>query len=557
MQPNKSNPNPNITEGLQKATAAAKEAIKLGKTAAEIAKGTAAGGIGGIVAALKNPKSTAKLVVILVIIVLLPILLIALLPLIIFGAIIGFIGGVLSRIGAFFQSLPVIGAIISGIMSLFGGGSSAVVEETEYIHFDNAFDMAHIVYNLEQAHEIIGDFHLERFEAVMEDIEDEISEIPNENEDEITNEARIVGLTADSFQFNTSVILGMYAASLYEDVMQISLQDLRDAMRRADDDHELFSFIVEEYLDIRTVYPDPPLPFQYVFNPETEEYETPGWVFSDNINAYVPEHWVYNPDGSNNNSGGSGSSNNNNNGGNSSGSSNNNSSGVENGSISGTGTGAYEPPPPQEIELNIHSFIIVYVGEMVFAEIFGIADDPRLMTFAHEYARNLLSLLTDTEMGAWFGVILEAGEVDGFYSPFPNQSWTISSPFGWRNNPFDTTNNTGNQEWHNGIDIPKPIGTPIRAIADGYVILSQFSASAGNWIRIDHGYIEGFGYIISEYMHNSRNFVSVTNPPQRIEAGQVIAEVGSTGRSTAAHLHLGILVNNSHVNPISFINAPP
>ena len=60
--------------------------------------------------------------------------------------------------------------------------------------------------------------------------------------------------------------------------------------------------------------------------------------------------------------------------------------------------------------------------------------------------------------------------------------------------------------------------------------------------------------MISEYMHNSRNLVTVG---QRVDAGQVIAEVGSTGRSTGPHLHLGILVNGIHVNPVAFIGSPP
>jgi hypothetical protein len=347
---------------------------------------------------------------------------------------------------------------------------------------------------------------MEQLQSVLYLIDEEILLIPEDDE------GRIIGLAGDNFMFNTTVILGMYAASRYDDVMSISLEDLRDALNEAEDDHELFSFVVEERLEVRIVYPDPPPPFESIQNPDTEEWETPGWVFSDNVSDYVPEHWIFNE-------------------------------AIE----------AYEPPPPQEIEVNVHDFVIVYIGEMVFAEIFGIADDDRLMTFAHEYARNLMTLLTDTDIGAWFGIILEAGEVDGFYSPFPNMDWEISSPFGWRTNPI-----TGvGQEFHNGIDINKPIGTPIRAIADGYVIISQFSNSAGNWIRIDHGYIPGFGHVVSEYMHNSRNLVSVTNPLQRVEAGSVIAEVGNTGRSTGAHLHLGIIVNGTHVNPVGFIGSPP
>lgn len=503
---------PKVTESLQKAAGAAMEAAKMGKAAAMIAKGAAAGGPGGAaLAALKNPKPTLKLVFIAsVILIILPVLLIAMLPLIIFGAIEGFVGGVLSSIGAFFRSLPVIGAIIIGISSLFGGG--AAQDPNQYInanplYFDNAFDTAHIVYNLEQAHEIIGTAHLGQYQIVLDRINNEILLIPD------YDEARIIGIQGDIFQFNTSVVLGLYAASLYENVTRISLDDLRNVMSRAQANNNLFDFMVEIAPETRSVYPDPPLPFGLIFNIHTGEYETPGWVFSDKADAHVPEHWIwygYFDDESE------------------------------------LWIGRYEPPPPVETEINVHNFIVIYKGEPVFAEIFGIADDERLMTFAREYARNLMTLLTDTDIGGWFGIALEAGIVEGFYSPFPGMAWSISSPFGWRTNPM-----TGRgQEWHNGIDIPKPIGIPIRAIADGYIMLAQFSASAGNWIRINHGYIPGIGHVISEYMHNSRNLAAV---PQRVVAGQIIAEVGSTGRSTGPHLHLGILVNGVHVNPVSFI----
>jgi len=497
---------PKVTEGLQKATSAATEAVKMGKAAAMIAKGAAAGGPGGAtVAALKNPKSSIKLIAIASVIIVLPILLIAMLPLIMFNAVEGFVGGVLNSIGAFFRSLPVIGAIVVGISSLFGG-SVATEEMATSIYFNNAFDTAHIVYNLERAHEIIGDAHFEQYQNVIARINDEILLIPE------GDEARIIGIEGDVFQFNTSVVLGLYAASLYENVMLISLNDLHDAMRRAESARDLFDHIVEVVVEERLVYPDPPPAFRYVQDPNTGAWKTPGWIFSYRVETYVPENWIFNDF-----------------------------------------IGAYEEPPPIEIEINVHNFIVVYKGEMVFAEIFGIADDERLMTFAHEYARNLMTLLTDTDMGGWFGIILEAGEVEGFYNPFPGMDWRISSPFGWRGNPFGT----GGREFHNGIDIPKPVGTPIRAIADGYVILAQFHSSAGNWIQIDHGYILGFGRVISEYMHNSRNLVSVTNPRTRISAGQVIAEVGSTGRSTGPHLHLGIRANSEHVNPLIFIGLPP
>jgi len=499
---------PKVTEGLQKASGAAMEAAKMGKAAAMIAKGAAAGGPGGAaMAALKNPKYTLKLVAVAVVVVIIPILLIVMLPLIIFGAVVGFIGGVLNSIGAFFRSLPIIGAIIIGIGSLFGGGTTDYEEPAVSIYFDNAFDTAHIVYNLEQAHEIIGDAHTEQYQNVINRINDEIELLLLREYDE----AHIIGIDGDIFLFNTSMVLGMYAASLYEDVMQISLDDLRDAVRQAGRTGDLFDFDVEVTVEDRLFYPDIPPPFEYVYDPYTGTWGTPGWVFSERVGTYVPINWIFQED-----------------------------------------TGMYEEPEPFMMPVNVHTFIVIYSGDMIFADIFGIADDERLMTFAHEYARNLMTLLTDTDMGGWFGIILEAGEVEGFYSPFPNMSWTISSPFGWRDNPFGS----GPREFHNGIDIPKPTGTPIRAIADGYVILAEFHRGAGNWIRIDHGYIPGIGHVISEYMHNSRNLVANTTPRQWVSAGQVIAEVGSTGRSTGPHLHLGILVNGSHVNPVSFIGGP-
>jgi hypothetical protein len=279
---------PKVTEGLQKASAAAMEAAKICKAAAMIAKGAAAGGPGGAaVAALKNPKATLKLVAIAVVIIILPVLLIAMLPLIIFGSIVGFVGGVLNSIGAFFRSLPVIGAIIVGIGSLFGGGAAGEPEYVNPLYFDNAFDMAHIVYNLEEAHILIDDAHFTQYQAVITTINEQTALIPE------GDEARVVGIDGDAFQFNTTVVLGMYAASLYDDVMQISLDDLQNAMNRADRTGDLFSHIVEIELESRTIYPDPPPPFEYIHNPTTGAWETPGWVFSERLSTYVPEHWVW------------------------------------------------------------------------------------------------------------------------------------------------------------------------------------------------------------------------------------------------------------------------
>jgi len=502
MEQNNNSNNSNPMAGAQKAANAASEAVKMGKAAAMIAKGAAAGGpAGAAAAAMKDPKTALKIIAVAIFILFIPLLLLLMLPLIIFNAIVTIVTGVLSRIGNFIRSLPVIGAIIGFFFS--GGGATYTDYVAEYIYFDNAFDVAYILHNLEEAHEIISSAHFEQYQSVITYINERIANLP---EDE---EGIIVGIDGDAFHFNTTVVLGMYSASLHEDVQAISLDNLQDVLSQAQAGHYLYGFLEETRNETRIVYPQPPPEFAYVENPDTGEIETPGWVFSENIEDYVPYHWIYDEE-----------------------------------------YGVYEPPPPIEMEITVHVFTVIYKGEQVFADIFGIADDERLMTFAREYARNLMSLLTDTDLGGWFGIILEAGVVDGFYSPFPYMQWHISSPYGWRSCPFGT----GAMEFHNGTDIPKPVGTPIRAIATGYVTDAGFCAGRGNWVRIDHGHIEGIGHVASYYLHNNRNLVVVG---QRISGGEVVAEVGSTGRSTGPHLHLTIRVNGQTVNPVSFIGAPP
>lgn len=118
----------------------------------------------------------------------------------------------------------------------------------------------------------------------------------------------------------------------------------------------------------------------------------------------------------------------------------------------------------------------------------------------------------------------------------------ISSYFGYRDNPFGT----GGTEYHNGIDIPASTGTPIMAVSGGQVAWSYHSSSAGNWVGIDHG-----NGIYSVYMHMSTRKVEEGD---YVTAGQVIGLVGSTGRSTGPHLHLGIRVNGSYVDPLKYVS---
>lgn len=119
-------------------------------------------------------------------------------------------------------------------------------------------------------------------------------------------------------------------------------------------------------------------------------------------------------------------------------------------------------------------------------------------------------------------------------------SRTITSLFGYRIHPI-----TGESKLHNGIDIAAPIGTSIVAAESGTVILSAYSSTAGNWIIIDHG--KG---IVTVYMHNTSNLVSAGT---RVNKGQHIANMGSTGTSTGSHLHFAVRLNGTYVNPMTYL----
>lgn len=99
---------------------------------------------------------------------------------------------------------------------------------------------------------------------------------------------------------------------------------------------------------------------------------------------------------------------------------------------------------------------------------------------------------------------------------------------------------------HNGLDIgastPHVDGDQIVAAYDGVVVTAAYSTSAGNWIWINHG--DG---LLTVYMHTSKMLVSVG---QRVTKGQVIALMGNTGNSTGSHLHFGVMVNGTYVNPL-------
>lgn len=116
----------------------------------------------------------------------------------------------------------------------------------------------------------------------------------------------------------------------------------------------------------------------------------------------------------------------------------------------------------------------------------------------------------------------------------------LSSGFGYRKSPF-----TGKSEYHEGIDIVAPAGTPIRATADGRVRSATYKSGWGRVVEIDHG----FGYI-TFYAHCQSLKVKAGD---KVNRGDIIATVGRTGSATGNHLHYGIKIAGSWVNPLNYI----
>jgi Peptidase family M23 len=116
----------------------------------------------------------------------------------------------------------------------------------------------------------------------------------------------------------------------------------------------------------------------------------------------------------------------------------------------------------------------------------------------------------------------------------------VGSGFGFRSDPF-----TGRPALHTGLDFPAEAGSEVRAAAGGVVLSSAFHPEYGNLVELDHG-----NGLITRYAHNVRVLVKAGDLVRR---GQVISEVGTSGRSTGAHLHFEVLVDGVPQDPAKFL----
>jgi murein DD-endopeptidase MepM/ murein hydrolase activator NlpD len=117
---------------------------------------------------------------------------------------------------------------------------------------------------------------------------------------------------------------------------------------------------------------------------------------------------------------------------------------------------------------------------------------------------------------------------------------SVGSGFGFRTDPF-----TGQAALHTGLDFPADVGTPVMAAAGGMVQLSEFQPQYGNVVELDHG--KG---LVTRYAHNSKVTVKTGDIVKR---SQVIAEVGTTGRSTGPHLHFEVRLEGVAQDPAKFL----
>lgn len=148
-----------------------------------------------------------------------------------------------------------------------------------------------------------------------------------------------------------------------------------------------------------------------------------------------------------------------------------------------------------------------------------------------------------TQLGLLERLLLDR-KVDAAAQPsgMPVANGFIDSYYGPRTDPF-----TGGHEFHTGLDIDASAGTPITSVARGIVSFAGVRNGYGNVVEVDHGN----GYL-TRYAHAEKLLVHVG---EAVRTGQVLALVGSTGRSTGPHVHFEVWYRGKVINPLAFVQA--
>lgn len=190
--------------------------------------------------------------------------------------------------------------------------------------------------------------------------------------------------------------------------------------------------------------------------------------------------------------------------------------------------------------LSSPAFIFI-AGFLVVMLIFFMPLMPAVLAFSSGSGGDgayISSLPPNAQYASQGGHIIPDGE---YLWPVPNAN-KYNSGFGMRFHPIK-----GKWRMHYGIDIGAPEGKNIIAVEDGIVSFAGNKGGYGKAVIIDHG--DG---TVSLYGHCSKLLVRVD---QRVNRGDIIAKVGSTGVSTGPHLHFEIRVNNTAVDPLPYISS--
>ncbi|MGV8909862.1 MAG: peptidoglycan DD-metalloendopeptidase family protein [Propionicimonas sp.] len=135
---------------------------------------------------------------------------------------------------------------------------------------------------------------------------------------------------------------------------------------------------------------------------------------------------------------------------------------------------------------------------------------------------------------------------DGDLIGWPVSDHTPSTGFGYRSDPF-----THRQRWHDGVDLGQACGDPAWASLDGTVVHAGWAGGYGNRVILRHADRSGLSFATT-YNHLARIEVEVG---QQVTKGQVVGRIGSTGRSTACHLHFEVILDGSYVDPMRFLTG--
>lgn len=193
--------------------------------------------------------------------------------------------------------------------------------------------------------------------------------------------------------------------------------------------------------------------------------------------------------------------------------------------------------------------VLLVAGLLSFSSTAALADGPGdtvPVAVTASVVAHTEATVADTQVRALFQTWkrLDTPGLAGIAIPsvHPVEKLAFTSNYGIRSDPF-----RGTARMHAGVDIPGPIGTPIYATADGMIAHAERMGGYGNMVEIDHG--KG---IATRYGHLSRLLVE---PGTHVTRGQLIALMGSTGRSTGSHLHYEVRIDGHAVNPVPFLTT--